>query len=278
MRFAMQYSPQAIALLESGQITIDLFKCPDWDDLIALASAHRPVYVHFPLMAGRGFDNVDWDKLERHLKQTGTRFVNMHLGPYTADFPDKTVHDDDPVWTEQLIERMLTDIVLVKNRFGAERVILENVPYDATPRYQIPRPVLKPDVIRRVVKESGCGLLLDTAHAHIAALYLGIDPLDYLSQLPGELMRELHITGVRYDDTPRSWEDHFELTADDWRLAEFTFDKIKSGEWSAPDIVAFEYGGVGEKFAWRSRPEVISHDAPRIYELMQSAQQELISS
>jgi uncharacterized protein (UPF0276 family) len=276
MRFAMQYSPQAIDLLQSGQITIDLFKCPDWDDLIATASAYRSVYVHFPLMAGRGTENIDWHKLERLLHQTGTRYINMHLAPFTGDFPGKTVDDDDPAWEDQLIERMLADIAIVKARYGAERVILENVPYDATPKYQIPRPVLKPQVITHVINESGCGLLLDTAHAHIAALYLGIDLLEYLKQLPGHLMREFHITGVRYDEVTKSWQDHFEMRSDDWCLAEFTFDKIKNGEWSVPDIVAFEYGGVGEKFEWRSRTEVIAHDAPRIYNLMQSTEQELV--
>lgn len=276
MQFAMQYSPQAIDLLQSGQITFDLFKCPDWEDLIATASAYRPVYVHFPLMAGRGTQHIDWQKIETLLRQTGTRYINMHLAPYTADFPGRTLDDDDPAWEDQLIERMLADIDVVKARFGAERIILENVPYDATPKYQIPRPVLKPQVITRVISDSGCGLLLDTAHVHIAALHLEIDILDYLSQLPGHLMRELHITGVRYDDATKSWQDHFAMTPDDWRLAEFTFNKIKHGEWSVPDIVAFEYGGVGEKFEWRSRSEVIAHDAPRIYELMQSTEQELV--
>ena len=35
------------------------------------------------------------------------------------------------------------------------------------------RPSVEPEVITRVVEESGCGLLLDISHARIVANYLG---------------------------------------------------------------------------------------------------------
>ena len=55
MNFAINYSPQAGELLKQGKIEINLFKCPDWPELIQEASALAPVYVHFPLIAGQPF-------------------------------------------------------------------------------------------------------------------------------------------------------------------------------------------------------------------------------
>jgi len=42
--------------------------------------------------------------------------------------------------------------------------------------------------------------------------------------------------------------------------------QIKSGEWSTPWLMAFEYGGVGTEFEWRSDPNVIVKQVPKILE------------
>ncbi len=271
MQFAIQYSPETVQLIDDGQIIVDLIKCPDWENLVATAQKTRPVYVHFPLMAGRGTESIDWASIEKFLKTTNTRFVNMHLGPNTHDFPGMVLEATDTIWREQIVERMLLDIEVVRTRFGVDKVILENVPHDPSPRYAIPRLAYDSDVIREVVYESGCGFLLDTAHAHIASIYLDQDPISYLSRMPGDKIRELHITGIVYDDEQQRWHDHFQLSENDWALAEYTFDQIRNNTWTQPEVVAFEYGGVGDKFAWRSETAVIAHDAPRIYNLMQRA-------
>jgi hypothetical protein len=41
-------------------------------------------------------------------------------------------------------------------------------------------------------------------------------------------------------------------------------ERIKSGQWASPWLLAFEYGGVGEKFARRSNPEVIEEQLPQL--------------
>jgi hypothetical protein len=43
--------------------------------------------------------------------------------------------------------------------------------------------------------------------------------------------------------------------------------QIASGAWSRPWCAAFEYGGTGEPFAWRSESSVIASDLPRLDEL-----------
>lgn len=268
MKLAVNYSPQADALLDSGQIEFEVYKCPDWADMIADAYQRRPVYVHFPLKAGRNQTvHIDWRQIEGWLKTTDTPYVNMHLAPHAFDFDHMSLDTTDPAHAELLREAMLEDIDRVAREFGKDRVILENVPWDPDPKYAIPRPAIDPDFIHRIVDESDCGLLLDIAHASIAAKYLGMDERDYISRLPVDRIRELHITGLKFTGERRLWEDHFPMTDPDWALTEWVMQHIHSGNWGQPWAIALEYGGSGPLFAWRSEPRVLANDVPRLYTL-----------
>ena len=123
MQFAINYSPQAEALLRAGKIDVDYFKCPDWDDLIAAARALKPVYVHFPLAVGRGkLGEVDWAKVDRLLAETRTPLVNVHLSPHSDDYPEG-------VSADEVIDCMYAELGEVVARYGRNRVIAENLPY-----------------------------------------------------------------------------------------------------------------------------------------------------
>lgn len=273
MQIAIHYAPATEALLQAGKIEIDLYKCPDWPEFVAEVQEKHPVYVHFPLRVGRGtLDQVDWDNVEHFLKTTETRYINLHLGPHSDDFPGMDIDTQDASWQEGIAEAMLKDIDWLKARYGADQIILENVPWDPSESYAIPRPAILPEVINQVVVESGCGFLFDTAHARISALYLECDPLDYLDQLPGHLMRELHVTGTLYTGAGRVWLDHHPMQAFDWELVERTMRHIQQGKWRAPDVVALEYGGVGPLFESRTDPDVIARDMPRLTQLVRQTE------
>ncbi len=272
MQLAVNYSPQAAELLAKGQIAFDLYKCTDWPDMIDVARQQRPVYVHFPLLAGRdNIEKVGWQRIVALLRDTGTRYVNTHLAPRTSDFDGLMLDADDQDSAERLVEAMTRDITPLVRRFGADQVILELACWDPDPKWEIPRIVLQPELIARMVRDTGCGFLLDVAHARVNALHLGMDERDYLLRLPVERIRELHITGVIYDDEKRRHVDHFPMTPDDWTLAEWVFARIRRGDWARPWGVALEYGGTGEHFAWRSRADVLAEDVPRLYELVRAS-------
>lgn len=267
MRLAINYTPQAAALLDSGQIELDLYKCPDWPDLITQAQQQRPVYVHFPLHAGNGnMASADWALVDRLFNETDTAYINIHLAPHRRFFPDMPLDTRDPAWIDPLAEHTLQDIYPVIERFGRDRIILENVPYDPVPAYGLTRVPTLPAFITRIVEETGCGLLLDTAHARIAALYLDMDPLDYIDALPAHALRELHVTGTIYRE--EVWQDHFPMTPPDWALLQHVVDHIQAGDWPQPDIIALEYGGVGPMFEWRSDSAVIAQELPRIRQML----------
>lgn len=262
MEFAINYSPQAAALLRAGQIEIDYFKCPDWDDMIATARAQKPVYVHFPLTVGRGkLDQVDWGKVDRLLRETDTPLVNVHLAPMRGDFPDQY----DP---QQVIETMQRELAEVVARYGADMVIAENVPHygdDTDYEYPLLRPAAFPDVIRAVIESVNCGLLFDISHARISADTLGMDWKEYVRGLPLERTKEMHVAGmIRLKDG--RLEDHLGFTDPDWAAFDWFMDEIRAGRAAAPWIVSFEYGGTGDLFAWRSESNVIARDTPRLYQ------------
>lgn len=262
MEFAVNYSPEAAALLADGRIAVDRFKLPDWPDLIAEARSHAPVYVHFPLGAGGPSpDETDWEAVARLRSETDTPLVNLHLRPSGLRFPGMAPGTTAAADRDAVAAALTADVARACERFGAEAVAVENTIYRG-PAGTLPRPGVEPDVIARVVSSTGCGLVLDLAHARITAPALGLDPSDYLERLPLRQLRELHVTGVRTVDG-RS-QDHLSLTDADWRLFDQALDAIRSGRWGRPWTVAFEYGGVGPAFRWRSDADVLAEQVPRL--------------
>ena len=264
MLLAINYSTQAAALLAENRIHIDRFKCPDWPNLIAEASLQRPVGVHFTLTAGRAkLEAMDWCLVERLMNQTGTPFVNLHLEPQSEEFPEFSPKMELPDQVEQVIEHMIAEVNRAARLFGPEKVIVENVPYRGA-GHRVLRPAVQPEIFSRVLEETGCGLLLDISHARIAAHYLGMDERVYMDQMPTHRLKELHFTGLHWRDN--FMQDHLEALETDWPVLDWVLEQIRSGRWARPWMLAFEYGGIGEKFAWRSDPQVIAAQAPMLYQ------------
>ena len=53
----------------------------------------------------------------------------------------------------------------------------------------------EPQFLVEAAKRSGCGLLIDINNLYISSKNTGIDALDYLKQIPAELVGEIHIAG-----------------------------------------------------------------------------------
>jgi uncharacterized protein (UPF0276 family) len=166
---------------------------------------------------------------------------------------------------DKVFSIILSDVLGVVERFGGERVVIENSPYRAEEGNTMRLCVL-PDMITRVIKESGCGLLLDISHAIITAKSLGMGPDDYMAQLPTGVMKEMHFAGIRQNQVNGYLMDHLSIQENDWQWLDWVIKHIRSSEWNTPWLLAFEYGGVGEPFEWRTNPEVILEQVPQLFE------------
>jgi uncharacterized protein (UPF0276 family) len=266
MKFALNYSPQAVECLQNGSIEIDIFKTPDWPWMIIAARRLRPVAVHFGLVAGDGrLAETNWERARTTLDDTSTPYLNLHLEARRADFPGFTAGPLDPQKTERVYNLMRQDVLQAVTHLGPERVIIENVPYRG-PEGKVLRPCVEPDLISRLVAETGCGLLFDLSHARITAQAMGMEYPDYIAKLPMPALREMHFTGLEWVEGKLS--DHVPAHPDDWLALEWALAQIRAGAWPEPWLLAFEYGGIGEKFAWRSEASVIAEQAPMIRERM----------
>jgi hypothetical protein len=93
-----------------------------------------------------------------------------------------------------------------------------------------------------------------------------MDEYTYMSKLPVERLCELHFTGLHKFNG--HLQDHLEVLEDDWPVLEWVLEQIHISDWANPWMLALEYGGVGKKFAWRSDPDVIATDIPRLHSLI----------
>jgi uncharacterized protein (UPF0276 family) len=255
--------------------------------------AIHPLYVHFPLRAGAGIGDaldsetnrpVDWNKVEALLAQTGTPQVNLHIATTVEDCPGIPLDTTDPTHAEMLVSRLIRDVRAVVERFGPERVVIEN-DFDNGGLHLLP--TYLPQTLCRVVEETGCGLLLDVAHARIAARYLGLDVREYIAALPVARVREIHVTGVqRFGErwvsrlrraglNPGTIEcfagrplDHLPMTGDDWELFAWAMERAHDGTWGRPWVVTFEYGGVGPLFEAVTLADALAEQIPRLYALV----------
>lgn len=271
MKFAINYSEPSEQLLNSGDIYVDLFKCPSWDDLVPKVHQAHAAYVHFGFIAGRNqLADVDFGWIENWLKTTDTCFVNTHIAVRQSDFAP-----DDSITTGAIIEKIVQDVEFLGARFGNERIIIENIPYPDPGWHDDLLPeAVDPYVISEVVEQTGCGLLLDIAHAIRTCEGLGNkDVKAYINAMPTHALRELHVVGILpYEDENGVRQDHYELLDADWKMVEWAISQIRDNKWRIPDVMAFEYGGVGDMFVHRCKRDVIAKQAPRLYKLVQSVQ------
>ncbi|MFO7545691.1 MAG: DUF692 family protein [Trueperaceae bacterium] len=294
MELAVNFSPALARLLEAGDVEVDRIKVPDWEELITAASALRPIYVHFPYQAGATIETVEPERAARLLRETGTRLLNLHVAPSRERFPEIAVDDVSPAAKRAVVDALVQDVEVAKAALAAgsnqaeeptgaagatlpevpavaagatlpevPAVAIENLIYRGPDRSLL-RAGVEPDVLHAVIDATGCALVLDLSHARISAEALGVDPWRYLDAMPVAALRELHMTGVhRIGDESK---DHLPLLDDDWRFFEGALARIAAGAWAPPDVVAFEYGGVGPVFDWRSEPEVLRDQVPRLLE------------
>lgn len=259
MKLAVNYSNPLIRLLKEEAIKVDLIKCPDWDGMLTDAKPYGPITIHFDLDAGLGNTHrVDFSRIACFKESTSTPHINTHLvTPRTFDPDDmQELKKINALWREE--------IQLMVDCFGADSVALEQYPYtEDAPNI---RAAADAQIFSQVILDTGCMLLLDLAHAKITASTLNINVRDYIQELPLDRLVEVHITGVRRHSGILT--DHFQMGSEDWDLFSWALDEIRAGNWKKPEVVAFEYGGVGDVFVWRTDYQMLKQQVPLLYDMV----------
>ena len=258
MKFAVNYSTPLRDLIRQNAVKVDLLKCPEWDGIVNAAKPYCPVYIHYEISLGAGnIQKLNIDLIEHFLQTTPTPHLNTHLSNIPA------LEADNQANRKKMLGNWKADIAYLRDQFSGVKIIAENLPWhDFLPYLRI---AADPDLISEVIEECDLGLLLDLSHAQISAQAFGIDFKEYISRLPLHRLAELHITGIcEYAGFPT---DHFELQPQDWAAVAWAADQINAGAWHRPEIVAFEYGGIGDVFCWRTEPSVLKEQVPLLYQI-----------
>ncbi len=171
--------------------------------------------------------------LEAYLRATQSRWVSCHvrllstleiwLGLRWRIYLPLS----DPRRTKQ----KMIDTVQRLKQWAPLPVILENMPCMPHPHHQIES---DPEITSEILATTGCGLLLDLAHARVGARYNGLQPADYLARLPLDKVRQVHVSGPRMRGN-NLFDAHESMQDEDYDLLEWTLTRTR------PEVVTLEY-------------------------------------
>lgn len=102
-------------------------------------------------------------------------------------------------------------------------VILENMPTLHPYKYRFES---DPAIIRRVLDETDCPMLLDLAHARVAAGARGRAVEEYIAALPLERVRQIHVSGPRRRDR-MLYDAHQSLQEEDYTLLAWVLERVQ---------------------------------------------------
>jgi uncharacterized protein (UPF0276 family) len=229
-------SPSLAALYAARQAPLDGIECTSFQSPREM-KALRKVFTGLPFQfhaSNLGRTLFSRARLNRcHVFCPESRWVSIHLAP----LPPLTVYfglrwgihlPQRPA--DRLVKRLVRQITALKPTLSLP-LILENMPANKV----LANPVESdPVMIAQVLEATGCDLLLDLAHARVAAAFREMPVETYLAQLPLDKVRQIHISGTRMQ--AGSLQDaHESLNEDDYDLLAWTLERTR------PEILTLEY-------------------------------------
>ena len=152
------------------------------------------------------------------LQLAASPWYSLHLGFSCAevDFWDEAMQALSPVLPEAIVFERSVQRILQLSEILPVPVLIENLDYNPTGAYEY---VCRPDFIRKVLEHTNTFLLLDLAHAQVTASAMQITAEDYITQLPLEKVRQIHLNRPGWRDG-RLVDSHLMLEDEDYALLE----------------------------------------------------------
>jgi len=239
MKLACNYYPEAEQLLDENIITPHYFKFPavgfQMDILKDLAAfeafcqrvtAKRPILLH-------GLAPIPHDLSVPSLRKsfqadTAQRLIDWTHTPGLSFHPTLSAIPDDAAFRRAFAAAVENAGFLKEKYAHMDFVSLENLD---TARWG---DFLRPEVMTRLIAETGCDFLLDISHAFCAARHLELPVMDYIKALPLEKTVEIHINGWAVNE--KGVMCHLKIHEEGYALLAEVLQHC------APKIVTVEYG------------------------------------
>ena len=169
-----------------------------------------------------GLKPLDADFLLALKKFINTHHIQCyseHLS-YTGDAGH--LYDLLPIpFTEEAINHVAQRVMQVQDTLG-QRIALENVSYYAAPCQDLN----ELEFLLAVLNKADCDLMLDVNNVFVNSINHRFDPYQFISALPKERMRYLHIAGHYVEAEDLRIDTHGDAICDDvWQLLAHTYQQ-----------------------------------------------------
>jgi uncharacterized protein (UPF0276 family) len=239
MQLTADLSDPLLDLIRAGRAPIDGVEVGPWFSVERIRGYRQSLPgLPFTFHGGDLIERVGWlpgavTRIAAYQQAAGGAWVSMHL----------TLWPPGAVW---LIRRQRWRLPLPNFARAARRlagqvrrlaralpvpVLLENVEPLSLAGDEAE---VRPSLIEQVLAETGCGLVLDIAHACVAADALSMDAGAYLEALPLDRVRQVHVSGTRLR-AGRLVDAHEPLAEDDYARLELVLARTR------PEMVTLEY-------------------------------------
>jgi uncharacterized protein (UPF0276 family) len=171
--------------------------------------------------------------LQERQRQTASPWLSAHLDQHTdqeiADLLERNRRP--PSYDADQSLKMICRAAVTVAAGLPVPLLLENVEHWPLPEIDI---AVMPDFIARVLDKTGCGFLLDTAHAKVTAHRLNVNVRTYIEDLPLDKVVEIHVCGTTFCEESVI-DSHEPLQNEDYDLLTWLLQR------TAPKAITLEY-------------------------------------
>ncbi|HXV27518.1 MAG TPA: DUF692 family protein [bacterium] len=154
---------------------------------------HYPIALHGTALSIGSMDPPNENYLKRLkalIERIDPFIVSDHL--CWSSVNGETLHDLLPLpFTEEAIDHVAKHVDHVQNFLG-RRILMENVSTYVTYKHSA---MPEWEFLTEVARRSGCGILIDINNVYVNARNHQFNPLEYLHQVPGEYVGQIHLAG-----------------------------------------------------------------------------------
>jgi uncharacterized protein (UPF0276 family) len=146
--------------------------------------------VGLSLGSADGVDEGHLEQVVRLVDQLQPTLISEHLS--WTRFEGRYFNDLLPLpYTEEALDIVAGNVGRLQDRLGRQ-VSIENPSAYLGFRHST---LTEPEFLDELVRRSGCHLLLDINNVAVTAHNLGLDPADWLNEIPGEAITQFHLAG-----------------------------------------------------------------------------------
>ena len=238
-QLTVNYSEALAELIHSNDVSIDGIEVGPWftpEKIERLQQAYPG--LPFQFHAGSFITRYQYRhralaRLREYQACTQSRWVSLHIELLPVQVFVLGSHFGlhlPPPKIEKAKRKFLRLLSEIQAAFE-EPVILEHLPAMPQAKYAY---AANPAIIREIVETTGCGFLLDIAHARAAASYQRMKVEHYLEALPLERVRQVHVSGVR-EKGGYLHDAHEAMREEDYATLAWVLER------SEPEVVTLEY-------------------------------------